>query len=80
MVQLIQAFQTEIVVSELPQAIRMAAMQLLDSAARVRPHTFCALSHSSWCPHLGIADFPCHAIPFHVKHLCWPVTRVNPHG
>ena len=35
MLQLFQAFQREIMVSELPQAIRMAAMQLLDSAAQV---------------------------------------------
>ena len=47
MLQLIQAFQTEIVVSELPQAIRMAAMQLLDSAAQVHSHMFCALHHRS---------------------------------
>ena len=39
MLQLFQAFQREIVVSELPQAIRMAAMQLLDSAAQVSVRT-----------------------------------------
>ncbi len=42
MLQLFQAFQREIVVSELPQAIRMAAMQLLDSAAQVS-----VLTHSA---------------------------------
>ena len=42
MLQLFQAFQREVVVSELPQAIRMAAMQLLDSTAQVSVLTLSA--------------------------------------